>query len=678
MSKRVLNRLAFCILVCVFVSSFSAVQAKELVRKFQIDVIAITTPLGTPTVTEQMSRDLIMKVNQGLKDSTDGRISVEFRRLLPGVTSTVPVRNTFEFQKISGIEPKSDTGFEKAILIGVIPKDISITFEGQAVLGGNYTLINRDWNLGALSTVTHELGHNFGLRHANAVICGIKSPIECEGMEYGDFSSVMGKYLLSFVADQPLARFSVSELYALNILQETETVVALDTGDYRIAPAFGSTIKGPRVLLIPIADSFAYSVEYRPAIGKEFLLAESKLDISNSNSYYPNIPSYGVQVRILSVGKTGYPDLIPKVNNLGSFQTGLLVDSFDTPQVQPVGRTFNLSDNSTLTIVSASLEAGALIKIIRPKDEKAPRIEDFAVKWAEASFNSPIVFGSYNTINDVRQIMRNSERNWVYPKVDIEFNVVEDRKIKSLELEVNGRIVDATITKQKEDKDYFRYLSDNEGDLNFRVIATDYSGKSATSEMRTLKSEYYKLPSYSPFITNFIRGDLDPRNSVRIEIPSLDRKYQLSQLSSGELVSEELDNGDVIFVVRDIARNQEFTAFLSSEDELGHTDGGQIIRHTPRVSKCTNTECFVGFDWQVNTGTWPKGVGEMSLEELVSGKWSTIKRVKAVATQNISRVTYQIGLTDVQEGTRTFRLAISATKKYKKYIGKPFNLTVKP
>jgi len=182
MSKRVLNRLAFCIFVCVFVSSFSAVQAKEFARKFQIDVIAITTPLGTPTVTEQMSRDLIMKVNEGLKDSTDGRISVEFRSLLPGVTSAVPVRSSSEIQKISGIEPKSDTGFEKAILIGVIPKDNSNQFAGMA--GGNYMLINVDWNLGALKTVTHELGHNFGLGHANAVMCGIKSPIECEGREY--------------------------------------------------------------------------------------------------------------------------------------------------------------------------------------------------------------------------------------------------------------------------------------------------------------------------------------------------------------------------------------------------------------------------------------------------------------------------------------------------------------
>lgn len=662
MSRSVLNRLAFCIFVCVLVSSFSAVQATELNRKFQIDVIAITTPLGTPTVTEQMSRDLITNVNQGLKDSTDGRISVEFRSLLPGVTSTVPVRSSSEIQKISGIEPKSDTGFEKAILIGVIPKDISNRFSGQA--GGNYMLINLDWNLGALKTVTHELGHNFGLGHANAVICGIKSPIECEGLEYGDASSVMGKYLLSFVADQPLARFSVSELYALNILKETETVVALDTGDYRITPAFESTIKGPRVLLIPIADSFAYSVEYRPAIGKESLLAESQLKISNSNYYYLNTPSYGVQVRILSVGKTGYPDLIPKVKNISSFETGLLVDSFDAPQVQPVGRTFNLSDNSTLTIVSASLEAGALIKVIRPRDETAPRIEDFTVEWARP----------YTLVNGVRQIERNSERNWVYPKVDIGFAVIEDRKIKSLELEVNGRIVDAPITKQKEPKTYFRYLSDNEGDLNFRVIATDHSGKSATSEVQTLKSEYYKLRSYRPRIM----GDDDPRNSVRIAIPSFDRKYQLSQLSSGELVSEKLDDGDVIFVVKGIARNQEFTAFLSSQDTLGHTDGGQIISYNPRVSECTNIECFVGFDWQVNTGTWPKGVGEMSLEELVSGKWLTIKRVKAVATQNTSRVTYQIGLPDVQEGIRTFRLVISATKKYKKYIGKPFNLTVKP
>jgi hypothetical protein len=108
-----------------------------------------------------------------------------------------------------------------------------------------------------------------------------------------------------------------------------------------------------------------------------------------------------VQVRILSVGKTGYPDLIPKVTNISYFETGLLVDSFDAPQVQPIGRTFNLSDNSTVTIVSASLESGALIKVTRPKDERAPRIEDFTVNWAYES-------GSYSLIKDVRQIKRNS------------------------------------------------------------------------------------------------------------------------------------------------------------------------------------------------------------------------------------------------------------------------------
>lgn len=664
MSKRTMNWAYLWILVVVFTSNLNPVFGQDGVRKFQIEIVPISTPLGSPVVTEETSREIVRRVNESFMDSTDGKIVVEFRKLLPMVKSETAVVAALPISDLIGGTPKSDEGYEKVIVIGVITRNPALNFAGMA--GGNYMLLNGTWNLASVKTVVHELGHNFGLMHANSLVCGTVIPITCESREYGDASSVMGSSKTGLVTNPSVARFSVSELFTLNLISDSQTVLAVDSGDYRVFPAFGSDKTKPRIIFIPIAEQMVYSVEYRPPVGKDSLLANTTLSIPNEISYYFNQPSYGVQLRVLSFNKSKFPELLPTVAGAGWYGTGLIVDSFDAPQVNAMGKNFLLSDRSTLNIVSASPEEGALIRLNRPQDSLAPTLEDVRTFWSYKS-------AGY-TINNIRQVKLNSEREWDYPAIEVSLNAVENRKLKSLELEINGEIKATQLSSSPSGTYSLFYQTRDVGKFEVRAIAKDYAGNVAITPVQSFQSEYFKL---RPVDIDVEGGD-DRRNSLRIYVSLDDRKYQLSNLSSGRVVREELKYGDVMFEITEIERNKEFSASLESFDELGHTDGGQIIRYKPRASTCTNTECFVGFDWQATTYTWPKGVGEMSLQELVNGKWIAVVRSKPVPVGNTNRVTYQISLSNLQEGKRTFRFNIASSKKYKSYVGKPFTLNIKP
>lgn len=664
MSNDALNRVLSLILASTLVSNFSPVFAQESIRKFQIEVVPIVTPLGSPVVSEETSREIVRRVNESFKDSTDGKVVVEFRKLLPIVRSETTVVTTFPISSLIGGTPKSDEGYEKVIVIGVITRNPALFFAGMA--GGNYMLLNGSWNLASIRTVVHELGHNFGLMHANSLVCGAVIPITCESREYGDASSVMGSSKTGLVTNPSVARFSVSELYSLKLIADSQTVLAVDSGDYRVFPAFGSDKTKPRIIFIPIADQLVYSVEYRPPIGKDSLLANTRLTIPNENGYYFNQPSHGVQLRVLSFNKSKIPELLPTVVGAEYFESGLIVDSFDAPQVNAIGKTFLLSDRSTLNIVSASPEEGALIRLNRPQDTLPPTLDNVRTFWSYKS-------AGY-TINNIKQVKLNLEREWDYPVIEVSLNAVDNRKLKSVELEINGEIKATQLTINPSGTYSLFYQTRDVGKFEVRTIAKDYAGNAAITPVESFQSEYFKL---RPVDIDVEGGD-DRRNSLRIYVSLDERKYQLSNLSSGRVVREELKYGDVMFEVTNIERNKEFSAYLESFDELGHTDGGQIIRYKPRASTCTNTECFVGFDWQATTSTWPKGVGEMSLQELVNGKWIAVVRSKPVPVGKTDRVTFQISLSNLQEGKRTFRFNIASSKKYRSYLGKPFTLNIKP
>ncbi len=64
---------------------------------------------------------------------------------------------------------------------------------------------------------------------------------------------------------------------------------------------------------------------------------------------------------------------------------------------------------------------------------------------------------------------------------------------------------------------------------------------------------------------------------------------------------------------------------------MGHDDGGSEIKYEPEVTECTNKQCFVGYPWNVETGYWVPGVGNLTLQERIGNKWVNIQTAKPVA-----------------------------------------------
>jgi hypothetical protein len=647
-------------------------QAVEPTRQFQVDVVPITTSLGTPVVTQAESQALIDRVNAGMNDATGGVIRFTLRSVLPTIAPGAPVTTSTDVGKVSGITPKADPGFESAILIGVIVKDQSLPFAGMA--GGQYMLVNYAWDRMSSWLLTHEFGHNFGLLHANSATCTTVLPIVCEQLEYGDYSSVMGEYVYAYVAQPYIARFSATELDKLKVLPSNKRSIATETGEYKLAPVYSTNLDIPKVLYIPIGNENAYSVEYRPAIGGDSSLAQTMINSSNGN-YYTNIQSHGLQLRIIQTVGTDYLSLLPKIsgNNKGWFGTGLVSDTLKGPQLQPLGKTLLLSDGSTVTFVSADPNIGAVVKVVRAPDTEAPKITASEARWTWKN-------ESYNLgPNRERLVKRSSITAWDFPTLEIPAKGVSDnRSLKTLELEINGKVVDQLIGSAITPTALFKYQTTEVGKFDIRLLASDYSGNTSATPPSSLETMYFTLnqPSVS------VNSGKNPQTSISFSFYRFDEgyTYELTDLSSGTIESTTEKNDFITISIVNISRNSTITAKLTGRDELGHTDGGQIVKGTVSKATCSNSECFVGGTWNVDTGYWSPGVGTMSLQENVKGKWINISSAKPVALKPKDKKypnTYQINVNYTASGAHTYRLFIGANKLYGAYIGKPFKQIVK-
>jgi hypothetical protein len=171
-------------------------------------------------------------------------------------------------------------------IVHYFPKTATCQFSGVGQLPGKYNWINASGS----QTITHELGHNFGVHHASSYRCvsnGVNVPIggSCTANEYGDPFDVMGSGYRHVGAYH---KEKLGFLEASNI----QTVTAAGTFD--LAP-LEQKATGVQVLRFPIpGTSDVYYVEYRQPFGFDNFQSTSPV-VNGVLIRRISIPSRGVQ-----------------------------------------------------------------------------------------------------------------------------------------------------------------------------------------------------------------------------------------------------------------------------------------------------------------------------------------------------------------------------------------------
>ncbi|HEY0051343.1 MAG TPA: FG-GAP-like repeat-containing protein, partial [Pyrinomonadaceae bacterium] len=152
-----------------------------------------------------------------------------------------------------------------------------LNFSGIAVVGAKGALLNGSFTF---KTVTHELGHEYGLIHANLWRTGDGTIIgQGSNVEYGDNYDMMGR------AAQPFSHFSAAYKRRLDWLPESNVKTVTASGIHRLFASDSPAVaKGIQLLKIPKHAARNYLVEYRqsyssvPGLSNAALLRWDLLD----------------------------------------------------------------------------------------------------------------------------------------------------------------------------------------------------------------------------------------------------------------------------------------------------------------------------------------------------------------------------------------------------------------
>lgn len=163
----------------------------------------------------------------------------------------------------------------------VFPSTAACPWGGLAVVGGNELWINMEpaWSMETFNRkLIHELGHNYGMSHANSYDC----PAGCMTTEYGDSFDLMGQ-------GSAVTQFSSARKVALSWMPASKIQTVTSSGTYRVYPAT-SNFNSPTALRIERGAQDLY-IDWAWQAGGAILRWSDGTLSSTSNIIAPNLNS---------------------------------------------------------------------------------------------------------------------------------------------------------------------------------------------------------------------------------------------------------------------------------------------------------------------------------------------------------------------------------------------------
>jgi outer membrane biosynthesis protein TonB len=223
----------------------------------------------------------------------------------------------------------------------IFPGTTQCGFAGLGYVPGKYSLLN---GTTSVQVMTHEVGHNFGLGHANARTCTvggtpvtIAADASCTTQPYADPFSTMG--------NNALRHNQGSQLGELGWLTDAEKVVGTPGRTYTITPYLG--VDGVKLVRIPRGDGSYFDLDLRTPYGTFDNFAVGSPAVS------------GVTIR-LGWG-TASPTTSPKATELLD-TTPATASLTDAPLL--VGRTM-ADPVSTISITTMSISSAGVVVRVR-------------------------------------------------------------------------------------------------------------------------------------------------------------------------------------------------------------------------------------------------------------------------------------------------------------------------
>lgn len=321
---------------------------------YDVVVVPLSVP-GSPSPAMAGGAERIIPAADAVwRDATDGRFRLDLRAV---AFADMPAGDPCDLDQVAEmIEPAvarvTDGGVPRTGRVGVLAVAVVAPglceVAGLGYIGANVALVVGHWDeTDGPMVVAHEVGHTFGLGHADAVVCPGTRPQQwlpawpCSPLPYGDHTSVMGN------DPQPWdrGRLGVAHLRRLGLLRpELVVEVPRAATDVVLHPVYGSGT-GTRAASLVVADGSRWLVEYRPGRADPGVADPGVADPGN-----PPPGDGGVMVRRLGDGRHG-PD------------TALLTTPGRDAALR-AGDSVVLPDGTSVAVLAAAAQAS--VRVIPP------------------------------------------------------------------------------------------------------------------------------------------------------------------------------------------------------------------------------------------------------------------------------------------------------------------------